>query len=299
MVWIEVKIMIGCYYMIRMYIEKYPEEINCQDLLDMADEIGYLCGCEYKRLGYSLLHPDYDYKDLGIHMVNNKKNREKFARLSIPLKYYGEKEKFPDSPIIEFDIADKYGIFDSFYSIKLCYPPDNIFPLQIIITIKEDLVSSKLTLSDFKNIQDIVISKGYVLHTALLDYHLGNSYRNIFDGHVGLATGNITINDWRIQEHSMKYIREWKNKVMDVFYMNSFNKEMLPKEALEKIIKIVGEKNIIDCDKKIIFKLPQSKSVYLLNRLISTRSRHAIKRILEKEKVCSKDVSIAASILKL
>ena len=36
--------MINCYYSMRMYIEKYPSCINCQDLIDMADGISDLLG---------------------------------------------------------------------------------------------------------------------------------------------------------------------------------------------------------------------------------------------------------------
>lgn len=71
-----------CYYSIRMFIDNYPAAINCNDTMAMADEISALLGCEYDWLGYSLLHPDYDYKDLGIKMQNSPKNRKHFVRLS-------------------------------------------------------------------------------------------------------------------------------------------------------------------------------------------------------------------------
>ncbi|MDD6573289.1 MAG: hypothetical protein PUF12_12970, partial [Thermoflexaceae bacterium] len=76
--------MSNSYYSIRMYVEKYPSSINCKDLLEMADEISKLLGCNYDYFGYMLLDPDYDFKDLGVMLKNNKKNKEKFLELFIP-----------------------------------------------------------------------------------------------------------------------------------------------------------------------------------------------------------------------
>lgn len=284
------------YYSIRMYVEEYPTSINCQDLLDMADEISKLLGCNYDHLGYMLLDPDYDFKDLGVMLKNNKKNKENFLELSIPRNYYGHKEEFPASPFIRFELEPKDNIALPFYLIQLNYPTKDSQYLSVHIDIKKDLLSKELTLVDFKCVQDIVSSKGYIINSAFLHYYLGNSHRTTLEG---IECGFATINDWRIIDHSIRFHQEWKNKIMDVFYMNSFNKEIVSKDALENVVNIVGNENVIDCEQKIIFKLPQSESSYLLNRIIPMKSRHAIKQILQKENVCFKDASIIASILKL
>ena len=72
--------MSNCYYSIRMYIEEYPSQINCYEIMSMADEMSSLLGVKYDKLGYILLHPDYDYKDLGIMLANNLKNRKRFTQ---------------------------------------------------------------------------------------------------------------------------------------------------------------------------------------------------------------------------
>ena len=288
--------MLNCYYSIRMYIEKYPSFIKCQDLMDMADEISDLFGCKYDQLGYMLLHPDYDFKDLGVMLKNNKKGRKRFAELSIPLKYYGKYDDFPDSPSVEFKLKEKDSMSLPFYSIDLEYPVIDSCCLCIKIDIKEELLLGKLSLEKFKKVQDIINSKGYIIDSAFLHYYSGNTRRDILDGG---EWGFITVNDWRIIDHSRNYQREWKKRIMDVFYMNSFKKEIVSKDALRKIINIVGNKNMIDDNGNIYFKLPQSKIEYLLNRIISTKSRKAIKKLLEDENVCRKDASIIASVLRL
>lgn len=47
------------------------------------------------------------------------------------------------------------------------------------------------------------------------------------------------------------------------------------------------------------FQLPQSPSGYLRNRFLSTRSRSAVKKVLQEEKVCDKDLAFVKSVLKL
>lgn len=284
------------YYSIRMYVEEYPSSINCQDLLEMADKISELLGCNYDHLGYMLLDPDYDFKDLGVILKHNKKNRGKFTGLSIPQNYYGQKEEFPASPFIMFELKPQDNMALPFYLVQLDYPTKNSQYLCVHIDIKEDLLSKELTLADFECVQEIVTSKGYIVNSAFLHYYSGNSHRTVLEG---IECGFATINDWRIIDRSIKFHQEWKNKIMDVFYMNSFNKKIVSSEAIDKIVKMVGNENIIEHEQKFIFKLRQSKSSYLLNRILTMKSRRDIKQILEDEKVCFKDASIMASILKL
>ena len=284
------------YYSIRMYVEEHPLTINCQDLLEMADAIGDLLGCKYDYFGYVLLDPDYDYKDLGLMMKNSKKNRDKFLSLSIPTIFKGKKDNLSSAPFVTFEMRTKDNIELPFYELQLIYPTNNSHYLCVQMDVKEELMTKEIALTDFSKMQDIVSSKGYVINSAFLDYYTGNSRRMNLDGG---EYGITTVNDWRIIDHSIKFHQEWKNKIMDVFYMNSFNKNLVSSEAIDKIVKIVGNENIIEHDQKFIFKLPQSKLSYLLNRILMMKSRRNVKKILEDEKVCFKDASIMASILKL
>ena len=66
------------YYTMEIYIGSYPSEIIGREMLEIADEISSILGCTYEKLGYSLLHPDYDYKQIGKSFRNGKKGRTKF-----------------------------------------------------------------------------------------------------------------------------------------------------------------------------------------------------------------------------
>lgn len=285
------------YYYIRMYAEEYPSSINCQELLEMADEISELIGCNYDRLGYCLLHPDYDFKDVGVCLKHNKKNRKKFTEMSIPQLYYGQIEEEPASPTIEFFMEPENEWKLSFYSIEVDYPMGYARYACVKIAVKETLAKKEITLEDFNKLQNIVNSRGFVIDSAFVDYYLRNSARRF--AFTGTTIGIVTVNEWRIIDHAMKFVAESKDRIMDVFYMNSFNKKIISSAAKDKIVEIVGHENIIEKEEKIIFKLPQSKTSYLLNKFWTTRKRRYIKRILEKENVCFKDASIIASILQL
>ena len=52
------------YYTMEIYIGSYPSEIIGREMLEIADEISSILGCAYEKLGYSLLHPDYDISKL-------------------------------------------------------------------------------------------------------------------------------------------------------------------------------------------------------------------------------------------
>lgn len=288
--------MTNCYYSMRLYIEKFPSSINCQALLEMADQISILLGCKYDRLGYMLLHPDHDCKDVGVMLRNNKTDRERFLALSIPLIYYGKQEKTPTSPFIIFEQYSKNNAKLPPYFIQIEYPTNASQYLCMQIDIKEELLLNRITLFTFKNVQNIVSTNGYVINSAFLHYYWGDTHRTNLDG---VDSGMITMNDWHIIDHAIKFRHNWKDKVMDVFYMNSINKDILSKETITRILSIVGDDNFIESDKSIFFQLPQNKSCYLLNRIFSTKSRRLIKQILQRENLCCKDPSIIASFFKL
>ena len=284
------------YYSIRMYIEKSPEHINCCDLLNVADEISNLLCCNYDHLGYFLLHPDYDFKDLGCEMINSRKNRKIFSELEIPLLYYGKNEEYPSSPIVKFELKENNSMRLPTYSIEFNYPILKSQSLCISIDVKESLLSRGMNIEDFVKIQEIVREYGYEVNSAIAHYYWGNTRRVLLDGGEG---GFITINDWRIIDHGIKFFNNWKNKLFDVFLINSIKTDSISQEAKEKVKNIIGENNIYEKDSILTFRLPQLPIVYLLNRFITTRSRRKIKIILEKENVCEKDANILHSILRL
>ncbi len=283
--------MIGCYYAIRMYIEQYPEQIHSSDLMSMADEISELLGCSYDQLGYMLLHPDDYDKDLGNIKENNVTNRADFAKCSIPMTYQG-KEEMPSAPSICFLRAHSGDRLPD-YEICLHYPMGFCHYLSVDIDIKESLLSGELTLQDFVCLQEIIRSYGFVINSAYVHYYTGNMRRAILDQG---EQGFMTINDRRICAHSVAFMVNWQNKLMDVFYMNAIPRVCLSDGARFRLREIVGPQNVMESSEYISFRLPQTKSIYLLNRLVTTPGRRNVKALLESEKVCEPDVSVIKAL---
>lgn len=284
------------YYSIRIYIEEYPSKIDCCKILDIANKICLLLGCEYEKMGYILLHPDYDYKDLGVMFCNSNEEKEYFRKLEIPLRYYGKGDEEPSAPSIIFEIPALNESSLPYFSIIFEYPVSDVHYLCIEIDVKADLMENKISLNIFKCVQDVFWSFGYKINTAFLHYYSGNMKRIMLEGGI---CGVTTVNDWRIIDHSIAYMANWKNKIMDVFYMNSIKKQAITNSSIEKLRSIVEIENLIEEDYMIMFKLSQSLSTYLMNRYISTGERKKIKKLLQKENLCNQDLSIISSILKL
>lgn len=284
------------YYSVRLFVDKYPNVICCRAVLDIADKISEIIGCRYERFGYTLLDPAYDFKDLGIMLQNTPKNREKFLEMVIPLRVFDENEMLPSAPFVFFERETKNdNIFPS-YRIQLEYPVNNSAYLSVQIDIKDDLITKPISMEVLGEIHDVLKSKGYETASSFIDYYSGEARRIALNGG---ESGIITRNDWQIIDHAIKFREMWKNKVLDVFLVNAFDKKMISKKSVEKIMGIVGKENCIEHDEKIIFRLPQSPKMYLLNRLISVKSRKEIRQVLQEEKVCYEDPSFLASILRL
>lgn len=270
---------------IRVYIDTYPLIINGNVIIGMIDEISSLLQCKYNRLGYSLLHPDYDYMDIGIMLKNNTKSREYFSQMLIPNKYYGKEEPNPEAPVIEFLLCMEENELPTF-SVRLEYPVYSNQYLCIKIDMKKE-VSKKLTLLDFKQMQSIIVSNGYTINSAFINYYRGNKKRFLLDG---IETGIITISDRRVVSNFIKYRKEWKGKIPDIFLMNSVKKEGLSDWAIKDITKILGRENVMEYENQFIFRISQINYELTKNK---------VKKILQKEKICNKGTSVIEGILKL
>ena len=87
--------------------------------------------------------------------------------------------------------------------------------------------------------------------------------------------------------------------MLGVFYMNCVRKEGMPDSLFHSICKIVGKKNAIQENNLVLFNLPQCPMLYRMNRYFPTYSRWIVKHILQKEKICEKDMTWIAAILDL
>ncbi len=277
---------------IRIYVDEYPSVIKGSAMFDLVDEISSLLQCEYNNFGYTLLDPDYDYKDVGIVLKNDLKSREYFSQMVIPDKYYGKEEPDPAAPVIKFESHRKETRVFSAFSVKLDYPVYSNQYLAIEIDVEKEL-SEKLTLLDFKKIQNIIVSKGYTINSAFIHYfsfirgYKSDKKRMVLEG---IQMGIMTINDLRMIDRFIKFQMEWKNKIPGIFFMNSVKKECMSDSSIKEITKIVGEENVMECGNQFMFQFPQKK-------LESVKNIRRIKKILEKEKVYNKDSSIIKCIL--
>ncbi len=288
--------MLNCYYSIQLHIGSCPADIDCGRLMQLADEISALLGCTYDRLGHILLHPDHDLKDLGRMMTNSKKNREKFAQLSIPARYYGKYGETPGSPTVSFERRPKNnGCFPP-YDIRFQYPCIDEACLQVSIDVKAKFLTKELTLADFAAIEKLLTDSGYAVDSAYVYYCMGNAARTVLGG---VIWGLTTPNDYRVITHAVNYLRHWKSRVMDVFYMNCFDRRLVSDAAMEKLRQTVGDRNILFSGEKVFFRLPQRRGVYLLDRLVSSPSRTKIKGLLVNENICEKDIPFWAAVLRM
>ena len=281
------------YYTMKIYIGSYPSEIIGREMLEIADEISSILGCTYEKLGYSLLHPDYDYKQIGKSFRNGKKGRTKFINLQIPMLYYGEETD--SSPTIEFECHMKNKDIFPYFSIELDYTFHSDY-LIAEVNVRRDLLKTELSLKEFEKILMVFENRKYRVNSAFVHCYGGNHRRFLMSG---IYNGLNTIEDVRIANHIGNYRNHWKNKMVGVFYMNCVRKEGMPDSVFHAICKIVGKKNAIQENNLVLFKLPQCPMLYRMNRYFPTYSRWIVKHILQKEKICEKDMTWIAAILDL
>ena len=239
------------------------------------------------------MHPDYDYKQIGKSFRNGKKGRTKFINLQIPMLYYGEETD--SSPTIEFECHMKNKDIFPYFSIELDYTFHSDY-LIAEVNVRRDLLKTELSLKEFEKILMVFENRKYRVNSAFVHCYGGNHRRFLMSG---IYNGWNTIEDARIANHIGNYRDHWKNKMVGVFYMNCVRKEGMPDSVFHAICKIVGKKNAIQENDLILIKLPQCPMWYRMNRYFPTYSRWIVKHILQKEKICEKDMTWIAAILDL
>lgn len=64
------------YYTIKFFVEDFDDIINQEYITEnIVDQICDVLGCDYHKMGFILLHPDHDCKDLGsLYLKKTKQN---------------------------------------------------------------------------------------------------------------------------------------------------------------------------------------------------------------------------------
>lgn len=263
------------YYSILLFIENFSKKINNSQVLNIADGICKYLNCDYDYLGYSLLHPDYDYKDIGVSMKKTY-NKHEFLTLNIPNHFYG-KESIPSAPYVFFEVSEKNNSSFPDFVISFRYPVFDNEAVEIEIVANSKLVSF-ISLNQFSDIISLVNSNEYVVNSALLHYYRGSNKRLILSGG---QMGLCSIEENRTIKKSVMHRANYKDKLLDIFLFNSINKKCLPIELIKKAIEIVGSENVVDKDSMFTFSLSQSLSKYLLNNYFPTLDKRKLRKIFK------------------
>ena len=284
------------YYHIQLLFDTYLNSINNDQLLNIADSISKVTGCNYKTIEYYLYHPDYADKNLGHKYPNNRDVRASFIREFIPSLYFGKKEIIPSAPTISFynTVNDK-SYHD--YEICLTYPSYSGYTLEATVDLREKDIMDHLFIDLFIKIVSIFEDNGFSINNGYADYFSGNRAKWRFSG-IKYSPSFLTIRDRQIIDHVNHHRKNWRETLVDVFYVNCIIRKAFNDETLNKLKELVGDNNCIVVGDIIVFQIPISPKLYLIIRWMPViRPFNRIKKHLIDSYLCQKDTSIIRLIL--
>ena len=271
------------YYTIKFFVEYFDDKINQEYITEnIADKICDVLGCDYHKMGFILLHPDHDCKDLGSLYL--KKNKAKFYKRNIVSRMYGEKYKDEvSSPRLIYESYRSEFASYSNFTIDIDYPLKSTGCLEFEIVVKKSLLrKKKITLEEYIKILNILNDHNFKVNTSFIHLYRGSGSRVIA---MGFATFLNTIEENYIRERAIAHMFDWKNKLVDVFMYNTFPKECLDDKQLAKLTKIVGKNNVKTYKDYVIFKSCRLSIIYLFQKYLPTIKKLRLRRFFKKNKM--------------
>lgn len=270
----------GKFFSIIFFVESFNSEINQKYITEnIVNKICEILGCDYDKLGYILLHPDYNNKDIGY--LYKKKNKEKFYSRDIPSIMYATKYKDEkSSPLLLYETNRSNWMSSSDFEVKIDYPFSEKFCLRFEIVIKKSHLKNKnIKLEEYIKILNLLNENNFKVNTSFMHYYSGSDSRDILEG---FDTFLNTIEEKYIINRTLKHTFDWKNKIVDVFLYNTFRRDCLNDIQLSKLEKIVGKENIIYDNEYLIFKYCNCESEYLIEKYIPSIKKIRLRMFFKK-----------------
>lgn len=139
----------------------------------------------------------------------------------------------------------------------------NDFPSRIEIVIDSSLLNKALYVQDIIKIaQQFELLNLDLIYGVLL--HMENKKKpNFFL--IGWETTELSEEEKKIADALSLNIRQYKNKIWDIFEHNIIKKQLITSDMLNKIKEVVSEGNIIEIGDKYIISLPVKATEYIEN----------------------------------
>ena len=99
----------------------------------------------------------------------------------------------------------------------------------------------------------------------------------------GLKTPELNQEERDIATSLVLNIRDYKEKIWDIFWVNVIKQEMISEAMRKTITEIVGENNIVELDDKYIITLPVSLEEYMDNKEKTDMYKNKLREIFAKE----------------
>lgn len=272
------------YHSIRIYASLGSAQTNNSRYLEVADNICSILGTDFNKLGFSILHPDYDYKEVGRHFTNSDKGRSEFIRTCIPQMFYGKCNDI-SAPRIEFYTPNKnknkFRVFD--FGIK--YPIQRDSALIISVDFEYEQ-TRRMEFGQYVSIIEAVCRLQFEIHSAFLHLYTNEIKRFVVSG---IKSGICTYKEYRILQGVMKQRTSFRNTIPEIFLMVSIPRLAINDESFRTLQRLVGEVNIHQHGTCVSLWTGQSVGIYLLSNYIPSIRLLRIRKALRKSGVIMKD----------
>ncbi len=248
-------------------------EIKCNELIDIADRISLLLDYKYDKFGYSLLHPDYAYKEIGKFYTTSIEFKKAFSKEEIPLLCHGVNLESPTSPeILFFSRAQTLDALPD-YQLSFRYPAfeSNLVEIELDVNIYK---LKSVSMAVFSEIIDIIQQYNFGVNSAYVHSYYNSKERAKFTAGSCSGICGVSLPVQKFTNKIAKFRFLYPKKLFDIFELNAANREIMDDEIIESITSIIGSENIYIKGEIVYFSLTCARGIPVLKKI-------KIKRLLK------------------
>lgn len=210
-----------------------------------------------KIIEYSNLisnHFNVEYSELSYCFNENNKNKTKVYKYTTNNleKLLNNKGNITAVSFEKLKQAQNYSNTDISINFLLSQKMD--YPTTINISIDSQIFMETGGVTKLTELITKTIGFGFKLEYGIV--HIMEEEKQPMFFLIGIKSPKLTMEERNIADALCLNIRDYKNKIWDIFWLNIIDKEIIQEDMIEEIKEVVGEEGLIDAGDKYIISLP-------------------------------------------
>ena len=217
----------------------------------------------------------------GVHRDNKPEKYKTYKLKPSNLEKLSNQKNISGVSFERIERQDEPDFYGPTSSVDFTLSNETNWPTILIASLDSQILSERFSLREITNFLQGTLDYGFEIKSGLIHF-MHESKLPLFYL-TGTLTSNITKEEELICKALNNRIREYKDKIWDIFWCNVVAKEIISISVLEKIKEVINEDNIIEYRNDYLFFLPIDYQEYIYNKEKADFYKNKLRIIFNEE----------------